>query len=222
MLLAFLEERVVENLTIELSARTATGSRASRRYRREGKLPTVVYSRGGKPFQGVVDMLSFLKLAERTKPSQAITLKSDEGDYDGQQVLVKDIQQDGLSGRPLHVDFQLLHKGEAVVLAVPLKLVGEAPGVKLQGGILTAHARDLLVSCIPANIPELIEIDVTKLKLGDRLTAKEIVLPEGVALAGSADATIANVVSGRAARLASKDEGTVAAQGEADAPAAAE
>lgn len=192
----------MEQFTIEIETRTDFGSRVSRGLRREGKLPAVVYSHGKDAFPVVLSAKEFVHLAEKARPSQVFTFKSGNAEIDGQLALVKDVQLDPVKDTVLHVDFQLLQAGEEVKLRVPVLTRGEAPGVKIQGGILTLHARELELFCFPSKIPAEIVVDVSSLNLGDRIQASDLQLPEGVRLAGSPDETIANIISGRAARLA--------------------
>ena len=95
------------------------------------------------------------------------------------QGLVQDVQRDPVTGEPIHVDFLVLHAGEAVEVTVPLVLVGEAPGVKM-GGILEHLLHEVDVRALPAHLPPHIEVDVSGLGLGDVLRVKELRVPEGV------------------------------------------
>lgn len=203
----------MEDFTIEVQPRDTFGSRVSRNLRRQGKLPVVVYSQGKAAHSGLVSNRSFVQLAESARPSQVFTLKSPDSDLDGKIALVKSIQQEGVSGAVLHVDFQMLHEGQPVGLKVPLVIKGEAPGVKLQGGVLAVNCRDLEVVCRPSSIPQEIIVDVSNLALADRVVAGDLELPEGVRLAGSPKETIANVIVARAAKVA-------ATEGEAEDEAA--
>lgn len=209
----------MDDFTIEIDERTSFGSRESRRLRREGMVPVVVYSKGAEAISGKAVAKDFIHLAERARPSQVFTLKSQVKGLNGEIALVKAIQSDAVSEKLLHVDLQLLHAGEDIVLPIPVVITGEAPGVKLQGGILATHMRELVVSCKPRNIPDEIVVSVSELNLGDRISAGQVELPEGVELAGDTNDTVVNVVVGRAAKLAAGEEeaGTEGVEGEAAA-----
>lgn len=210
----------MKNFELLASSREACGTSACRNVRREGQIPANVYGKrnGSRPI--LLDTKGFTAKASKSRTSQVFTLKSDDKDLDGTKAIVKEIQRNYLNGNVLHVDLLELHDDEEVKVIVPLNITGTAPGVKTQGGILTVSCHNIVVSCLPGNIPGVIEVAIDTLNLGQRIRTGELQLPEGVLLRGNPKETIVSVLSGRASRLAANVEGEGAAT-ESEAGAAA-
>jgi len=208
----------VESFTIEVFERPAMGKGEISRTRKAGFIPAVAYHRHDKPISVKVPVKEFTMLASRARKSQVFTFKSTSPALDGKSAIVKEIQQDYLKNRLLHVDFQTLKDDEEINVDVPLKLIGEAPGVKVQKGIITFATHEVMVRCLPKNIPSLIEVDISSLNLNESIHVSELVLPAGVTVTDDPTETIVSVVAPRALEEASA---TPAAEGAAAAPAAA-
>ncbi|MCB0310119.1 MAG: 50S ribosomal protein L25 [Bdellovibrionales bacterium] len=198
----------MEEFTLEVQRKMEGGSRASRRYRKAGLLPSVVYSHGEEGVPILLDYNRFLQLAKKARSSQIFTFKSEDAGLDGRTVLVKDLNQNHLEDLVLHVDFQALKEGEEVSVDVTLDIVGQPVGVKLNGGILTVVTHEITVRCQPKQIPTSIQVDISHLDVGDSLHASDVPLSEGLTLESKADETIASVVMPRMA-----DEGSASAAG---------
>lgn len=217
----------MEGFTIEVKARAQGGSSTCRRIRRDGLLPSVVYySRGEKAYPVCVSTREFSKMARQARTSQVFTIKSDVSEIDGKHAIVKEIQVDNLSGDVLHVDFQALRENETVSVKVALKFVGEARGVKLDGGILTIINHEIKVNCLPKLIPSEIVVDVSDLALNHSIKVKDIKAPEGVKIEGNPEEAVVSVVlvhvtaEETAPAAGAAGEGAATAEGAA-APAAA-
>jgi large subunit ribosomal protein L25 len=187
----------VETFTIEISERPDMGKSASNRCRREGFIPGVAYHRHEGPIAVKVPYKQFTILAGQARRTQVFTFKSSSAALNGKAAIVKEIQRDYVKGHLVHVDFQTIKEDEELNVDVALKLVGEAPGVKVQNGILTFVTHELTVRCLPKNIPSVVEVDISSLGLGQSIHAGDVKLPEGVVLAGDAEATVASVVAAR-------------------------
>jgi large subunit ribosomal protein L25 len=204
---------------LELQERSLGGSPAARRMRGLGQIPSVVYSQGGASTPVALNYREFMRVASISRTSQVFTLKSTQvKDLNGRIAVVKEIQKDHLKNRVLHVDLQALREDEEVKVAVPLNVVGEAPGVKTDGGILAVVSREILVKCFPLAIPQELIVDVSSLALGESIHARDLGLPKGVKLAGNPDETIVAVVI---ARTNAEDEAAATAAAAATATAAA-
>ncbi|NUP98328.1 MAG: 50S ribosomal protein L25, partial [Armatimonadetes bacterium] len=128
-----------------------------------------------------------------------------------------EVQREPVSKRVIHIDFQAVAAGETVEVAVPLTFLGEPQGV-IEGGAPQMHRHELLVSCLPANLPSGIEVDISGLGLHAHLTAAGIALPQGVSLAGDPEELIVAVTSpSGAAQEAAEDVAEEAAANDADA-----
>jgi large subunit ribosomal protein L25 len=188
----------VEQFTIEVTKREGKGTPESRRMRKQGLIPSVVYSKGGAATPVKVSYKEFVKVASVSRVSQVFTLKSDVPEINNRPALVKEIQRDYLKNLITHVDFQALREDEEIRVRVPIKVKGEAPGVKTDGGILTIVNREIGVRCLPRAIPGEIGVDVSTLGLNESIHARQVPLPSGVVLTDDPDETIVSVVTVRA------------------------
>ena len=150
----------------------------ARRLRVSGYIPAVVYGGTGKEAVPVsVDPKTLLRILHSDSGvNTLIDLELEGGD--SSQVLVKDFQLDPISSELLHVDFYRLAMDKAITVSVPVTLTGEAIGVKQEGGLLDFLTREIQVECMPAEIPENVEVDVRELSIGDGVRVRDVV--EGV------------------------------------------
>lgn len=209
----------MENFTIEVSERVELGKGSCNRCRKQGFIPGIAYHRADKPVAVQVPYKEFTMLAKKARLSQVFTFKSASSSLNGKAAIVKEIQQDYLKGRVLHVDFQTLKDDEEITVDVPVRLVGEAPGVKLQQGILTLVTHEVSVTCLPKNIPSVIDVDIAALGLGESIHASDLKLSQGVTLSDDPHETIVSVLAPRAAEEEKPAAAAAPAEGGA-APAA--
>ena len=210
----------MENFTIEVAERSDLGKGGCNRCRRAGFIPAVAYHRADEPLAVQVPYKEFTMLAKKARLSQVFTFKSSSSKLNGKSAIVKDIQQDYVKNKVLHVDFQTLRDDEEITVDVPVKLIGEAPGVKVQNGILTLVTHEVSVSCLPKNIPAQLDVDITSLGLGQSIHAGEVKLPAGVVLVDDEHETIVSVVAPRTAEEEAKAAGGAAEAAAAPAEAA--
>jgi len=185
-------------MSFELNAqkRTLQGSSASRRLRRAGKVPGIVYGGGVAPLAIELDhSMLLLNLKKEAFHSSILNL-----DVDGekQQVLLRDTQRHAYKPLVLHVDFQRVDTEHALHLKVPLHFINEdkAPGVKLNGGLVNHVQTELDITCLAADLPEFIEVDVGALQAGENLHVSQLQLPKGVkaVLHGDDDPIVVGIV----------------------------
>lgn len=216
----------MEEFTLSVELRDSLGSSNCRGIRRKGMIPGVVYCRGENSVPVAVNGNDFIKLARRASSSQLFTIKSPDKNLNGRIAVVKEVQKNYLAqSEPTHIDFMSLRPDAEFTIEVPLRVTGEPVGVKLSGGVLSTPLHKLAVSCLPKNIPQRLEIDVTNIDLGQSLHARDVKLPDGVKLAGNPEETVASVVAIRiveeaapAAEAAPADGAAAPAEGAA-APA---
>lgn len=170
--------------TFELQAelREEQGKGASRRLRREGKVPAVVYGGDRKPRAITLSHQELLRHVENEAFfSNVINLKV--GDVE-QKAIVKDMQKHPAKRVVMHMDFQRVLADEKIRMSVPLHFVGEdvAPGVKQGGGQFSHLKNDVDIACLPGDLPEFIQVDVSGMDIDDLLHLSDIKLPEGVEL----------------------------------------
>ncbi len=170
--------------TIELLAedRTDMGKGASRRLRRDEKVPAVMYGGHREPRALMLDHVSLVRHLENEAFYSSI-LTVTVGDK-SQPCVVKDIQRHPAKPRVMHVDLQRVLEDEEIKVRVPIHFNGEAMtvGVKQQGGVISHLMTDVEVSCLPRDLPEYIEVDVAPLELDQSITLSQLPLPEGVSI----------------------------------------
>jgi large subunit ribosomal protein L25 len=167
---------------LQAQKRNDQGTGASRRLRRAAKVPAIVY--GGAAAAQAIELdhnTIFLNLKKEAFHASVLTL-----DIDGKKesVLLRDTQMHPYKAIVLHVDFQRVDPNQKLHQKVPLHFVNAdvAPGVKLSGGLVSHTINELDVSCLPANLPEFIEVDLKDLKVGQSIHVKDLALPKGVSL----------------------------------------
>lgn len=192
----------MENFTIEIAERQGLGKSECNRCRKDGYIPGVAYHKGLESVAVKVPHKEFITLAQKARLTQVFTFKSDAKSLDGKLALVKDIKRDYVKGTVLHVDFITLKAGEEVHVDVPLKLIGESPGVKNEGGILTFVTHKVSVSCLPKDIPTQLDIDISGMRLGDSIHASDLNFASGVRLLDDPHETIVSIVAARGSKIA--------------------
>lgn len=158
------------------------GKGASRRLRKQNLVPAIIYGGGEEPTPISIKINELVKSLEfEAFFSQILTITTDKGDE--QQVVIKDLQRHPAKGFPMHADFQRIVKGQKINMNVPLHFAGreEAPGTKA-GGILSTLVSDVEIVCLPSQLPEYLEVDVSGMEIGDLFRLSDIKLPEGVIL----------------------------------------
>lgn len=180
------------DIVIEAAPREAGSSNAARRLRRERKLPAVVYG-GGKESQPIsLDPSQIVSILKSESGQNTIfKLKTADGAEDN--VMLFDVQIDPISHRLLHADLARIAMDVVIEVSIPIHLVGEPKGV-LQGGVLDHSLRELEVSCLPGDIPEGIEIDVSHLEINDSIRVQDLPIPPNVTVETDLDRSVASVV----------------------------
>lgn len=171
-----------EHLEITAETRTELGKAASRRLRRlDSKVPAVVYGAGKEPQHITINANSINKSLEfENFYSQVLSLSVDGKE---QKVILKGLHRHPYKPKVMHLDFLRIKADEKLNVTIPIHFVGEeeSPGLKA-GGVVTHHINDLEISCLPANIPESIEVDISKMEMDDVIHLSEIKPPKNVEL----------------------------------------
>lgn len=166
------------NAQITASKREATGKGAARTVRREGRIPGVLYGHGEESVPLTVDAAELQKLTHAISIENTIvdlSLEDGGGEY---KVLIRELQRHPFREDLVHVDFFHVAMDEMIGVEVPIVIVGVPTGVKDRGGVLDHQLRELAVYCLPSNIPEKVELDVSALDIGDSIHVRDIALPE--------------------------------------------
>jgi len=198
---------------LSASARDSGGKGIARKLRSEGRVPAVVYGHGREPQPLSINTRELERLLDHIAAESTVIDLDIDGK--GARTLIREIQRHPFKRQILHVDFQELVAGEKISVSVPIVLIGVPDGVRMDGGILDQTMRELEIEVDPSNIPNHVEIDVTKLVIGSSLHVSDIPLPEGVEVLEDMDASVCVVSAPRAAI----EETAAAAEGEAEAVA---
>ena len=193
------------------------GKGASRRLRRTGKVPAILYGGHRDPRAIALDHNALVhNLENEAFFSSILTITIGER---SQPCILKDVQRHPYRNAVLHVDLQRILEDEEIRVTVPLHFIGEdtAPGVK-QGGVVSHVLNELEITCLPKNLPEFIEVNVAGMELEVPLTLAEVALPEGVQVVGGETLLEQPVVIIHRPRR----EDALGAEGEGEAPASPE
>ena len=185
--------------TLTISSRTPEGSRSTRRLRREGLVPGVLYGGQGEPLTFAVDARELRNALHASGAVVELTM-----DGKSTPAVLKDSQHHPVRGETTHVDFVRVNLNVAIEAIVAIELLGgdDSPGAK-EGGIVDQPVREVNVEALPTSIPESIQIDVSGLSIGDTLTLEAAEVPAGVTLLDDVETVIVTVL---APRLSTEEE----------------
>lgn len=185
---------------IELTAATRDViGKAGRRLAGRNLLPAVVYGVKHTPQAVQVDRHAFEQLLHRESVMSSVLKLAVDG-HKPVNVIVKDIQRDAVKGTIQHVDFWAVRMDQTISTTVPITFVGESAGVKA-GGVMTHNLRELYIEALPAEMPDVVEADITALEIGDSLHVSDLVVPEGVQVTSSPDDIVCSVLAPKAAEV---------------------
>lgn len=206
-----------ENFVVVAENRADQGKGASRRLRREGKIPAIVYGGADAPLAITISANEMGKhLKTEAFYSHLLTLNLNGAN---QQVVLKDLQRHPVTGYASHADFLRVQADKALRMHVPLHFKGGdvAPGVKTGGGIVEHQLNQVEVECLPKDLPEYIEVDLSGMEVNDSIHLSQLTLPQGVVLVELKHGNDQSVVSVHLPRAMVEEEAPAA---EAAAPAA--
>lgn len=174
--------------------------------RKQGSIPAVLYGHGTKPQMFWVQYINFAKLYAKAGENSIVEMTPEKGKT--VNVIVNDVQIDPLSSRFTHIDFFQVRMDEKLEAHIPLEFVGEAPAVREMGGILVKPMEEVLVSCLPKDLPRSLVVDLTLLHdLNSHIQMKDVKIPAGVEVMIPLETTIVLVEAPRTeAEMAALDE----------------
>jgi len=206
------------SLVIKSEKRDLFGKNASRRIRKSGLVPAVLYGEGSESIPLALakkDIVKILKSETRENTIFKIAFDSEEKD-----VMIKALQIDATSDELLHADLILIAMDKAIRVAVPIELIGEPIGVKTEGGFVDFMTREVEVECLPADIPERISSDISGLHLHESLKVADLIAPARVKLISDPGTVLAMVQVPHEEKVEVKpEEEVVAAEAAEAAPA---
>ncbi len=183
----------MEKLKIKADAREVGKKGVNRRLRKDGFIPAVLYGHGENPLALSVNSKEFTTKIKALGLNVLIELDVPGGSQNPHVVMLKDYQTDSLKRKITHIDLLKINLKEKVTVKIPLKIVGKAIGLA-KGGLVEQARRELEVHCLPSNIPDVIEVDITELDVGSSLHMNQIKLPHGVEAPHDVDFAIVSIV----------------------------
>jgi large subunit ribosomal protein L25 len=186
----------MERIELKAQAREGTGKGAARRLRQQGFIPGVVYGPKTETVSLAVNTLEFTKALRGAAGGNAVINLEFEGSGKSEPkvVMVQDLHLEPLTHNVLHVDFQEIDLKEEVDVSIPIELVGKAMGIE-DGGILQQIVRELEIRCLPLNIPEKVELDISNLGIGDSVHVSDIAATGDFEILSASDQTVASVIA---------------------------
>jgi large subunit ribosomal protein L25 len=186
---------MTQQLSLTITPRAQTGRSASRRVRKANQIPAILYGKHTEPQTLSVDAPEFVRLLKAVG-GRALVIEL-ENKSAGSKALsfLKEIQRDPITDKYLHVDLQEVKADEKIDISVPVSFTGEAYGVKTQSGILEISVHTVLVRCLPKDLPPVIEIDITELKLNESIKVAGLKSISGVEFRDQPGLAIVGVLS---------------------------
>jgi large subunit ribosomal protein L25 len=180
------------SITVSASRRNDFGKNASRRLRRSGSIPATAYGQGKEAASLTVDpKVIWGILHSHAGQNTIFELAIESGDTS--HVLIKDFQRDPVKGNLLHVDLLRIDMTHKLTIRVPIEITGTAVGVKVGGGLLDIIMREIEIKCLPTDIPEHIQVDVSHLDLNQAFRVGELKVPDTIEVLSDSDSVIITV-----------------------------
>jgi len=203
---------MAERVQLQARVREGTGSGVAKGLRREGWIPAVLYGpEQGEPLPLMVQAQELRRLLAGGQRGIIHLALEREGESKEYPVLIKDIQRDKIKGDVIHLDFYRVSATRKVTTTVPVQLVGTAPGVQA-GGVLQHLLWEVEIECLPQQLPETLEADISQLEIGDVLTVGDLKVPEGVEVLTPAEDTVVTVLAPTLEEPAEEGAGEEAAE----------
>lgn len=188
----------METTELKAEKREVSGKESSKKLRREGKVPAVLYS-GGEAAAITINAREFSGLVH-SKAGTNIIIKLDiAGGKEKPLAIIKEVQRNPVKDEYFHIDFQGIAMDEKISSMVPISVAGEAPGIKF-GGLLEHHLWEIELQALPTDMPGSVEVDVSGLELGDNIHVKDIRLPSGVEAVTDPETTVLAISASQAVR----------------------
>jgi large subunit ribosomal protein L25 len=201
---------------LKVDHRDGTGKGSARKLRAAGRVPGVVYGRGGDPVLISADARELFHILHTEAGMNVLV----ELRVDGDTLLAmpREVQRDHLRGVFKHVDFLRIARDEKVTVEIPVHVIGDSEGVRM-GGVVEHHLWNLQVECFPQDVPASIEADITHVALNDSLKVSDLELPGSVTILTDPEEIVVSVVPPQVLRVEAEEEAAEAEAAEAEAAA---
>lgn len=197
----------MSDTTIQITKREAASTRANQRLRKQDVIPGVLYGQGREPLPIQVERVKLRAAFTGESGRNAILSLVIDGESQPVNAILKAMEIDRVRDRVTHVDLMAISMTEKITAPVPVHLVGEAEGVKLDGGMIEHSLHEVLVAALPGSVPTEILVDISPLKIGQSLHVSDLVATGDYEFAGDLAATVCSCVVTRAALAVSGGEG---------------
>lgn len=197
----------MQNIKLEAETREPISNGKLNTLRKEGWIPAVLYgtdkaaSKNKKGSSNVLLKVNEKNFLKTVGSHKSMIVELNWGSQNA-NVVIKELQRDPVSRKFIHIDFQKISMTEKLEVMVPIHTVGEAPGVKLAGGILEMITRELKVLCLPKDIPQAVNVDISHLEIGKGLSVKDIAAIPGVEILSDQNLLVVNIVAPAAEEVA--------------------
>ena len=202
-----------KDITITAEERPARGKNEARRLRVKGQTPAIVYGVGKDPVAVAVSPKEVNKILHSATGHNTIFNVAVQGG-ESEPVMIVDWQHDPVKGNLLHVDLKRIDLTKRIIVKVPITAIGDAKGVKLQGGLLELITREVEIECLPDDIPDKFVIDVGELMIGQSKRASDVPMVGSMSLLSAPDQVLAHVVALRAEAVEAEAEVVAVAEPE--------
>jgi large subunit ribosomal protein L25 len=206
---------MIQNIVVEVAERADRGKNAARRMRREGNVPAIVYGMEVAPFSVTVARRRLEEILKLESGRNTIFTLALAGQDKTRAAMIKSLQRDPVTEGIIHVDFIRVDLEKTVRVNVSIRFLGTPEGVKTEGGVLEVVLRQVEVECLPTDIPEHLDVDVSAMALNDSLSVADLPAGERYRILDDPGQTVCQVAVPRA------EEAPAAAEAEAPAAAAA-
>lgn len=185
------------DVVVEVEERTASGKNESRRLRRDGRIPGVLYGAGKPVFSVTVDPRQVEQILHSEAGENTLLDLRLKGQDSRRKAMIKDYQVDPVTGQVLHADFVRIEMDAKLEVSVSVRTVGTAPGIKEQGGLLDVLQRELKLECLPGDIPENIDVDISELRIHDHVRVQDLVPTGNYRFVDPPETLVLNIVPPR-------------------------
>ena len=181
------------DIVVAAEPRSSRGKNEARRTRKRGLIPAIVYGAFKDPQAVSVSPKDILRII-RGKSGHNAIFDVDIAGVEKTPVIVADEQYEPIKGTLMHIDLKRIDLARKLRVSVPIHIMGDAKGIKQQGGVLDVVTRSVEIECVPDDIPNQFDVDVTELIIGSAIRVSDLVVKEGVRILTAGEAVVAHVV----------------------------
>ena len=209
----------MSDTTIAITKREAASTRANQRLRKQDVIPGVLYGQGREPLSIQVERVTLRSAFSGEAGRNAILSLEIEGEKEPVNAVLKAMEIDRVRDRVTHIDLMAISMTEKFTAPVPVHLIGDPDGVKLDGGMIEHSLHEIMVAALPGKVPTEINVDITDLRIGHSIHVRDLTAEASYEFVGDPDAVICSCVVTRAAMSATTGEGEEGVEGESAEPA---